>query len=188
MNNSMVETAVGAIVIAIAAGFFMFMYTVGGVGGPASGYQVSASFGSVKGVSVGTDVRMAGIKIGSVTGQTLDRDTYRATIVMDVDTTVKLPEDSTAKIASESLLGGNFVQLDPGGSDTFIEPGGEILFTQDPIDIFGLVSQFVLGSNKSDDKKAEDASSEAPAQEEQPAQQEQPAQEEQPASEGTSNQ
>jgi phospholipid/cholesterol/gamma-HCH transport system substrate-binding protein len=53
MNNSMVETAVGAIVIAIAAGFFMFMYTVGGVGGPASGYQVSASFGSVKGVSRG---------------------------------------------------------------------------------------------------------------------------------------
>jgi phospholipid/cholesterol/gamma-HCH transport system substrate-binding protein len=179
MNNSMVETAVGAIVIAIAAGFFMFMYTVGGVGGPASGYQVSASFGSVKGVSVGTDVRMAGIKIGSVTGQTLDRDTYRATIVMDVDTTVKLPEDSTAKIASESLLGGNFVQLDPGGSDTFIEPGGEILFTQDPIDIFGLVSQFVLGSNKSDDKKAENAGSDASAQEEQPAQEQQPAQEEQ---------
>jgi phospholipid/cholesterol/gamma-HCH transport system substrate-binding protein len=114
---------------------------------------------------------MAGIKIGSVTGQSLDRNSYRATIVMDVDTTVKLPEDSTAKIASESLLGGNFVQLDPGGSDVFIEPGGEILFTQDPIDIFGLVSQFVLGSNKSDDKNAsQDAGSEEPAQEEQPCQ------------------
>jgi phospholipid/cholesterol/gamma-HCH transport system substrate-binding protein len=171
MNNSMVEAAVGAFVIAIAAGFFIFMYSVGGLGGPASGYQVNASFGSVKGISVGTDVRMAGIKIGSVVGQTLDRETYRANIVMDVDSTVKLPEDSTAKIGSESLLGGNFVELEPGGSETMIEPGGEIAFTQDPIDIFGLVSQFVLGSNK----KSEDSSSEGGEagsdvqQEEQPA-------------------
>jgi phospholipid/cholesterol/gamma-HCH transport system substrate-binding protein len=114
---------------------------------------------------------MAGIKIGSVVGQTLDRETYRANIVMDVDSTVKLPEDSTAKIGSESLLGGNFVELEPGGSETMIEPGGEIAFTQDPIDIFGLVSQFVLGSNK----KSEDSSSEGGEtgsdvqQEEQPA-------------------
>ena len=157
MNNSMVETAVGAVVIAIAAGFFIFMYSVGGLGGPASGYTVTASFGSVKGISVGTDVRMAGIKIGSVIGQTLDRDTYRANIVMDVDTTVKLPEDSTAKIASESLLGGNFVQLEPGGSETMIEPGGEIAFTQDPIDIFGLVSQFVLGGNKKEGESNDSA-------------------------------
>lgn len=160
MNNSMVEAAIGAVVIAIAAGFFLFMYSVGGLGGPASGYQVMASFGSVKGVSVGTDVRMAGIKIGSVTGQTLDRETYRANIVMDVDATVKLPDDSTAKIASESLLGGSFVELSPGGSETMIEPGGEIAFTQDPIDIFGLVSQFVLGNSK----KSEDGAGEEGAQ------------------------
>ena len=171
MNNSMVETAIGAIVVAIASGFFMFMYTVGGLGGHSSGYQVSASFGTVKGVSVGTDVRMAGIKIGSVTAQTLDRDTYRATIVMDVDATVKLPEDSTAKIASESLLGGNFVSVEPGGSDTMIESGGEIAFTQDPVDIFGLVSQFVLGSNNkssgsgSSESTGEAAAEEAPAEE-----------------------
>ncbi len=179
MNNSMVETAIGAIVVAIATGFFMFMYTVGGLGGHSSGYQVSASFGTVKGVSVGTDVRMAGIKIGSVTAQTLDRDTYRATIVMDVDSTVKLPEDSTAKIASESLLGGNFVSLEPGGSDTMIESGGEIAFTQDPVDIFGLVSQFVLGNNKSSgsgsSETAEEPAAEEPAAEEQAPVEEQPA-------------
>ena len=175
MKNSMVETAIGAIVVAIATGFFIFMYSVGGLGGHSSGYQVSASFGTVKGVTVGTDVRMAGIKIGSVTAQTLDRDTYRATIVMDVDSTVKLPENSTAKIASESLLGGNFVSLEPGGSDTMIESGGEIAFTQDPVDIFGLVSQFVLGSNN---KKPEAGSSDAA---EQPASEE-PATEE-PATE-----
>lgn len=157
MNNSMIETAVGAVVIAIATGFFIFMYSVGGLGGPASGYKVMASFGSVDGVTVGTDVRMAGIKIGSVTGQTLDRDTYRANIIMDVDSTVKLPDDSTAKIASESLLGGKFIALEPGGSDIMLEPGEEIAFTQDPIDIFGLVSQFVLGSNKSSDTPAEPA-------------------------------
>ena len=76
---------------------------------------------------------------------------------MALDATVKLPEDSTAKIASESLLGGKFISLEPGGSETVIASGGEIEFTQDAIDIFGLVSQFVLGSSKSGDKKPEDA-------------------------------
>ena len=104
---------------------------------------------------MGTDVRMAGIKIGSVTGQDLDRESYRANLELAVDSTVKLPEDTTAKIASEGLLGGKFISLEPGGSDTLIASGGEIEFTQDAIDLFGLVSQFVLGSNKSDDKKSE---------------------------------
>jgi phospholipid/cholesterol/gamma-HCH transport system substrate-binding protein len=166
MSNSMVETAVGAFVVAVAAGFGVFMYSIGGLGGPASGYAVKASFGSVDGISVGTDVRMAGIKIGSVTAQNLDRESYRAELQMALDATVKLPEDSTAKIASEGLLGGKFVSLEAGGSETMIETGGEIEFTQDAIDIFGLVSQFVLGSNKSGDKKAEEtpaATQEAPA-------------------------
>ena len=98
---------------------------------------------------------------------------------MDVDATVKLPEDSTAKIASESLLGGNFVSLEPGGSDTMIESGGEIAFTQDPVDIFGLVSQFVLGNNKSSgsgsSETAEEPAAEEPAAEEQAPVEEQPA-------------
>ena len=97
----------------------------------------------------------------------------------DVDATVKLPEDSTAKIASESLLGGNFVSLEPGGSDTMIESGGEIAFTQDPVDIFGLVSQFVLGNNKSSgsgsSETAEEPAAEEPAAEEQAPVEEQPA-------------
>lgn len=158
MKNSMVETAVGAIVIAIAAGFFIFMYSVGGLGGHSAGYQITAQFGSVNGVGVGTDVRMAGIKIGTVTEQTLNRETFRATVTMDLDATVKLPEDSTAKIASESLLGGKFISLEAGGSEDMLTTGGEIVFTQDAIDIFGLVSQFVLGNNKSEDKKSEGSS------------------------------
>ena len=155
MKNSMAETAVGAFVVAIAAGFFAFMYFVGGLGGPAQGYMVKASFGSVDGISVGTDVRMAGIKVGSVTAQDLDLDSFRANVEMSVDSTVKLPDDSTAKIASEGLLGGKFISLEPGGSDTMIASGGEIEFTQDAIDLFGLVSQFVLGSDKSEEKKTQ---------------------------------
>lgn len=166
MNNSMVETAVGALVVAVALGFGAFMYSIGGLGGPASGYAVKASFGSVDGITVGTDVRMAGIKIGSVTAQDLDRTTFRANVELSLDSTVKLPEDTTAKIASEGLLGGKFISLEPGGSETMIETGGDIEFTQDAIDIFGLVSQFVLGSGKSEEKKTEEApaaSEEAPA-------------------------
>ncbi|MGB7205528.1 MAG: outer membrane lipid asymmetry maintenance protein MlaD [Anderseniella sp.] len=166
MKNSMVETAVGAFVVAVALGFGGFMYSIGGLGGTTSGYAVQASFGSVDGINVGTDVRVAGIKVGTVTAQDLDRETYRANVKLSLDPSVKLPEDTTAKIASEGLLGGKFISLEPGGSETMIESGGDIEFTQDAIDIFGLVSQFVLGSNKSEDKKTEETpatTEEAPA-------------------------
>jgi phospholipid/cholesterol/gamma-HCH transport system substrate-binding protein len=155
MNNSMVETTVGAAVIALATGFFIFLYSVGGLGGHSGGYIINASFGSVDGISVGTDVRVAGIKVGSVTSQRLNLESYRASVELDVDSTIKLPEDSTAKIASEGLLGGKFISLEPGGSETMLDPGGEIVFTQDAIDIFGLVSQFVLGNSGS--KKESDS-------------------------------
>ena len=65
MQNSIVETLIGAAVIAVAALFLMFAYTSTG-SGPVSGYDVIAKFSKADGVNVGTDVRLSGIKVGTV--------------------------------------------------------------------------------------------------------------------------
>ncbi len=143
MKNSLVETLVGAAVIVLAAGFFTFAYTTGDVGKGAGGYTVIAEFENAAGISTGSDVRMSGVKIGIVLAQDLDPASYQAVLKLSVDPKIKLPADSTAKITSEGILGGNFVALEVGGSETMIKDGGKIENTQGSIDLFGLIGQFI---------------------------------------------
>lgn len=143
MKNSLVETLVGAAVIVLAAGFFTFAYTTGDVGKGTGGYTVIAEFENAAGISTGSDVRMSGVKVGIVLAQDLDPASYQAVLKLSVDPKVKLPADSTAKITSEGILGGNFVALEVGGSETMIKDGGKIENTQGSIDLFGLIGQFI---------------------------------------------
>jgi phospholipid/cholesterol/gamma-HCH transport system substrate-binding protein len=92
-------------------------------------------------VNVGTDVRLAGIKVGSVVAEELNPETFQARVTMTIDPKLKLTDDTTAKISSEGLLGEPFIALEPGGSETMIEDGGEIQFTQGAVDIWKLVSE-----------------------------------------------
>src|SRR5687768_4239131 len=117
MRDSAVETAIGAVVIAIAAAFFYFVYSTTDKSTAGTGYRVVAAFDNIGGVNVGTDVRMAGIKIGSVVKQELDPETYQARITMMIDPKLKLADDTTAKIASEGLLGAPYIALEPGGGE-----------------------------------------------------------------------
>ena len=100
MKNSTVETLIGAAVVLIAAGFFLFAYQTSGQGHASGAYKLSADFDNAEGVSVGTDVRMAGVKIGSVTEFKLNTDNYMAHVVMELDPALKLTEDATAKITA----------------------------------------------------------------------------------------
>lgn len=147
-ENSTVEIATGGIVVAVAAGFLLYASQYAGFGGGGTGgrYDLSASFRSVEGVSVGTDVRLAGVKVGSVTALKLNPETFRAEASISIDDTVKLPEDTAALISSEGLLGGNFLELVPGGSNFNIEPGGEIEDTQGSVSLIQLLLKFVSGS------------------------------------------
>jgi phospholipid/cholesterol/gamma-HCH transport system substrate-binding protein len=146
MKTNLVETAVGAVVILIAAVFFTFAYTVSGIGKGTGGYQLTAEFDNASGIGIGSDVRMSGIKIGSVTSQSLDPTTYQAVLRLSIDRTVTLPDDTSAKISSEGLLGSNFIALEPGGSDVKLADGERIVYTQGAIDIWSLVSQFMFDS------------------------------------------
>lgn len=144
------EALAGLAVVVVAASFLAFAW--GRTSGPGGdSYRLTARFPNVTGISVGTDVRVSGMKVGEVTGQTLDPATFEAVVTMDVASSVKLPIDSSAAITSESLLGGSYVALMPGGEPDFLKSGDEIIETQGATDLMGLVGTFINRSGGSGD-------------------------------------
>ncbi len=147
MKNSTVETLIGAAVVVIAAGFFLFAYQSSGKGGTAAGLKLSALFDNASGISIGTDVRIAGVKVGTVTGFTLDDSNFQAVVTMQVDPRLKLTDDATAKVTAEGLLGSNFITLEQGGADSILADGGMISNTQGAVDIWSLISQAMFAKS-----------------------------------------
>jgi phospholipid/cholesterol/gamma-HCH transport system substrate-binding protein len=137
------ETVVGALVLAAAAAFLVYALGAAGRGGGTGGYEVTARFGQVGGLAPGADVRVAGVKVGTVADLSLDPQTYLAVTRLALDGDVKLPADSTAKITSDGLLGGSHVAIAPGGSPENLPPGGQIENVQGAVDLFGLIGQVI---------------------------------------------
>jgi phospholipid/cholesterol/gamma-HCH transport system substrate-binding protein len=152
MQNSIVETLIGAAVIAVAAFFLVFAYSSTG-SGPVSGYDVIAKFNRIDGVNVGTDVRMSGIKVGTVEKMSLDPKSYNAVVTLALESSLKLPDDSSVRITSEGLLGNQYLSIEPGASMEMIKPGGEIENTQGSIDLIGLLGKAVFSSGGSGEAK-----------------------------------
>ncbi len=142
VGGNVIETVMGAVVIAVAAVFLFFAYTTSHVGA-VSGYPLTAQFSSVDGLNVGSDVSLAGVKIGSVTAETLNPKTFLATVHMTIERQYKLPEDSVAKIASPGLLGNKYVEIVPGGSDQTLAAGGRIKYTQASVSLEDLIGQMI---------------------------------------------
>lgn len=145
MREDATEVAVGAVVLAAAAGFLFYLSQVAGVGGLGRTYDLTASFRSVEGITAGTDIRLAGVKIGTVSDITLNPDTFRGDTTLTLENDVLVPADSAAVIASEGLLGGNFVEIVPGGALENYAAGAEILDTQGAVSLISLLLKFVTG-------------------------------------------
>lgn len=143
MREDRTETIVGAAVLAVAAGFGLYAAQAAGLGAGGQGYDLTASFRSAEGIVTGTDVRLAGVKIGQVTAMNLNPDTYRADVTLSFADGVAIPNDSAVAIASEGVLGGNFVEIVPGGSLDNFAPGDEIEDTQGAISLISLLLKFV---------------------------------------------
>jgi phospholipid/cholesterol/gamma-HCH transport system substrate-binding protein len=148
-GQQLAETTMGAVVLVGAGVFFVYALSAGGKGLVAQGYDVSARFGQVGSLQPGADVTVAGVKVGTVTSLKLDPKTYLAQADLNLDPSVKLPSDSTAKITSDSLLGGQHVAIEPGGASDNLKPGGEIQNTQGAVDLFSLVGQVLRPSGNS---------------------------------------
>ncbi|WP_085311506.1 outer membrane lipid asymmetry maintenance protein MlaD [Planktotalea arctica] len=148
MTQSKTEVLVGGAVLAVAVGFLTYAAQITGAGGNAASYPLTASFRSLEGVNVGTDVRLAGVKIGSVNSVVLNPKTFRADTIILVKEGIEIPDDSAITIASEGLLGGNFVEIVPGGSPFMFEPDAEIEDTQSAVSLVSLLLKFVSGSGE----------------------------------------
>ena len=145
MRKNIIETVMGAVVLLVAVAFVTFAFRSGGVR-TVTGYAVIAQFDNASGLAAGTDVRMAGVKVGTVSTQDIDPETYLATVTMNIDERIRLPLDTSARIIPDGLLGGNFISLEPGGEEDTIEPGGSIAFTLGSINVVDLLGRFIFSA------------------------------------------
>jgi phospholipid/cholesterol/gamma-HCH transport system substrate-binding protein len=150
MSHNTTEVLVGGAVMVAAIVFAVYAGQTTGFATSSRGYELTASFRSLEGVTVGTDVRLAGVKIGTVTGVDLNPQTYRADTTFSVQEGVLIPDDSAAVVSSEGLLGGNFVEIMPGGSLGYFTPGDEVLDTQGAVSLISLLLKFVSGNGTPD--------------------------------------
>ena len=131
-GRSWAEVATGAVILAAALLFLGYAVLNSGRGavGGGEGLRLTATFDRIDGLSNGADVRIAGVRVGSVTDTRIDPKTFGADLTMRVDSNLRLPDDTSAEVTSEGLLGGRYVSLVPGGSDKVLADGGRITQTQ----------------------------------------------------------
>jgi phospholipid/cholesterol/gamma-HCH transport system substrate-binding protein len=137
------ELLAGAVVLVAAVGFLS--YAVANTGRvQLGGYPLHARFTAIDGLAVGADVRVAGVKVGSVASAHVDPQSFQADVVFTVAEAIKLPKDSSAAVTSDGLLGGKYLQLQPGGEEEMIPPGGTLSITQPSINIEQLLGRFIF--------------------------------------------
>lgn len=142
------EILLGAVVLVVAAVFVVFaLRTTGTALTEGQGYPLHATFRSAEGVRPGTEVRLAGVRIGTVTALTLDPQSFRARIAISVQNGIDLPADSTIQVASEGLLGGTFVEILPGGDFENLAPGASFQDTQSAVSLIQLLLRAFTGSS-----------------------------------------
>lgn len=151
MASNTSETLIGGVVVAIAIGFLFYAGQSAGLSGGSDSYTLNAKFSSAEGLNIGSEVHLAGVQVGTVTKLELDVVTYQAVATFTVRSDIAVPDDSEAKVASEGLLGGNFLELTPGGSPYMLETGQEVEYTQGSVSLLNLLMKFVSGSGDSTD-------------------------------------
>jgi phospholipid/cholesterol/gamma-HCH transport system substrate-binding protein len=144
MHRNVIETIMGGVVLIVAVVFLVFAYSSSS-SGTVNGYTVTARFNNVSGINPGTDVRLSGIKVGSVVDTTLDTNDYTALVSLSIKDTVKLPADTAVRVWSDGLLSPNYLDLQPGGDEKMLNEGDRIAHTQDPVNLLNLVTKVVSG-------------------------------------------
>ncbi|MEO1151807.1 MAG: outer membrane lipid asymmetry maintenance protein MlaD [Pseudomonadota bacterium] len=162
-RNGIIESLVGLIVLVAAGVFLFYSWSVSGQSLARDTYTLNAVFGRIDGIAAGADVRIAGVKVGTVSGFALKTDTYEATVSLAISRSTPVPEDSIAKIVSDGLLGGAHVALEPGASDVFLVDGESVTITQGSVDLLGLAVQAFTSGGAKNDASPSDKPAQAPS-------------------------
>lgn len=144
MKKNVLETLLGAIVLCVAAYFVFFAYTTVDLKPIEGGYKIHAKFNRVDGLNIGNDVRLGGIKIGTVRNIFIEPVTYLAVVEFNVMPDIKLPRDTSARVLAEGLLGATFLDLQPGAEEETLSAGGVIEYTQDSVNVVDLLGRFIF--------------------------------------------
>ena len=153
MSRRFPELLAGFAVIVVAAVFLV--YALLGAGEVSTGgYSLTARFGSIGGLTVGSDVKIGGVIIGHVAEETLDPVTYAAIIRLNINNGIKIPDDSSASITTDGLLGNDYVAVSPGGSNTMLAPGAAFPVTQSAINVQDLLGKFIFSMGSTQDKSS----------------------------------
>jgi phospholipid/cholesterol/gamma-HCH transport system substrate-binding protein len=160
-RHGVAEILAGAAVLVVAVGFLTYAIAHSGRS-VSSGYALMASFDHIDGLNVGGDVRIAGVKVGSVVAERIDPKTFQAVVTLNVRDGIDLPKDTAAEITSESLLGGKYINLSPGGDEQVLKPGQDITITQSSVSLEQLLGKFIfsvtsLNGQKSGQDKSDGA-------------------------------
>ena len=149
MKKSPIETILGVLVILVAVFFARFAATKIDAR-PQQGYELTAVFSRSGGLESGNDVRISGIKVGSVVGLDLTPE-YTAKVTLNIRQGVDLPVDSTAVVASDGLMGGTFVRLEPGKSKQFLKNGERFSKVRDFRSMEDVISEVIFLATGKDD-------------------------------------
>ena len=156
MKHNMIETIMGFVVLLIAGFFLVFAYTSSQYR-PQEGYILLAQFSRIDGIQAGSDIRLSGVKMGTVKEIKVDPNTYLAVISLSIDPQIKLPKDTSAEIVSDGLLGSKYVALVPGGDETYLRNGDQIAYTQSAISLEAMIGQLIFsGKEKNNEKEGKD--------------------------------
>src|SRR5215211_2570069 len=144
-KRSLAEVATGAVILGVGLLFLSYAVLNSGRGTVnGDGIRLTAKFDRIDGLSNGADVRIAGVRVGSITDARIDPQTFSAELTMKVDRSLRLPDDTSAEVTSEGLLGGRYVSLVPGGSDKVLSDGGRITQTQGSVSLESLLGRFIF--------------------------------------------
>ena len=154
MGRSLIETVMGAVVLVVAGMFVWFVHEQRTVD-TGDGYEVLAKFDNVAGIAAGSEVRIGGLKVGTVTKAELDEKSYRPQLALHLRNDITLSSDTSAAIVSEGLLGSKYIELTPGGMDDNLKNGSEISITQSSVNLEQMIGKFMFSGGGVDDKGAE---------------------------------
>ena len=152
MNKKPVETIMGIVVIFVAAFFLYFAYQVSDLQ-VVKGYDINARFLKVGGLNVGSDVRINGIKVGTVIAQNLDPEDYVADVKLSISSNIQLPKDSVVSIVSDGLVVNKFIKIEPGKSKEFLQNGDTVANTKDFKTLEDMVGEIIFMVTDNGDKK-----------------------------------
>ncbi|MDE1895918.1 MAG: outer membrane lipid asymmetry maintenance protein MlaD [Rhodospirillales bacterium] len=157
------ELTAGFAVIVVAALFLAYALRGAGELNTGGGYPLQAQFGSIGGLAVGADVKIGGVVVGHVSSEALNPTTYAAMVKLAINKGIQVPDDSSASVTSDSLLGGSYVAISPGGSNTMLKPDASFQVTQSAVNIEDLLGKFIFSMGNGPSKAQPSAGNAQPS-------------------------